>query len=248
MTQVTIYTTLLLIAAIFPLSLYSDYRKKKIADNDPEIEYDHNDNSRKFIIVFTPFCVLFFTEQFWLHLLYLVPLYAYFIGLTYFASKKGWALYMKHEISMHASSGVMMTILAYFIWFHEGILTPETSTATTPTDMATFPLVHTLWPYYAFAGLIVAIIIASLYEHFRKINTSISGKLFVVMAFANPLLPLFTHYFWWGQLAGAVVFIAVLSYMTSRAKLNVQGGMQFFMGYVYMMVLTLSVIIYAFLF
>ena len=243
----TIFTTLVLFTAVFPLFIFFDHLKKKVVDRNPEMEFDYNDRPSQIILTFTPLSILFFTENFWINLAYLIPLYVYFQLLMTIANKKHCAIYLKTDIPMYANGGVVVTVIAYFIWFHEGVLAPEATVAQAVTKTSVVEE-QSKWPYYVFASLFVLAIGSSIIERLKRIEPKGSGKVLVLMTFCNPILPLFTHFFWWGQLLSFVVFATVMSDVSKRSEISVRGGMGFALGYFYMMTLTLSIILYAILF
>ncbi|VAW82189.1 hypothetical protein MNBD_GAMMA12-1026 [hydrothermal vent metagenome] len=241
---------LTLIAASFPLFIYADFRQKRTADNDPDIEFDYNARTTSFVMMFTPFAALFYAEQFWITLFYMAPLYVYFWILMYIANKKSWCPFSKADVFI-SSSGLTTTIIAYYIWFHEGILVTnsnQSASSSVASDIAsnTGPAI---WPYYAFAILLSTIFISTLYEKYSaNKKPGLSSSLITPAAVVLPLLPLFIEYYWWGMLVSIASFIIILPTVSALRPISVRGGMSFIMMYIHMMAVTLSVILYAILF
>ncbi len=242
--------TLLVIVAIFPLIIYTDFRLKRTADNSPNIEFDYNERSSVFIIAFTPFIALFYNENFWTVFLYFIPLYAYFSILMYIANKKSWCPFSKVDIYLYMSSGLITTVLAYYIWFHEGLLTTQTVTTNSQTINALIKETDSsVWPYYVFGLLLGSILLSALLEKLSKSDKpDSSGSLLTFAVIIFPLLPLFIESYWWGMLAGLGSLLLVMPLVGSLLPGSVRGGMSFVLSYIFMMTVTLSIIIYAILF
>jgi len=242
----TLYQTLLLLSVIFPLLIYSDYREKNKADLDPNIEFDLNTRNSNFLISFTPFIALFYTENFWLTLLHLIPLYLYFAILMFIANKKDWCPFFKADISIYGSSGLVVTIIAYFIWFHEGVLsTPDTEAKLIETK-ETAPV---FWPFYVFVTLFVSAFFANTFQ--PKKNRSESNTAFIVLtiqAIGYPILALFTDYYWWSMLVGLIAYAVSILILLRPLPDSSRGGIGFVLSYIYMMIATGSILVYAFLF
>lgn len=247
----TITITLALIAAIFPLFIYADYKKKYLADNNPDIDFDYNDRSVTFILSFTPFAALFYADHFWLSLLYMVPLYAYFGSIMYVATKKSWCKFMTHDMYLYPSSGLIVTIICYFIWFHGGILSPDdTNTINGNTVSAAKEISSpSVWPYYIFGALAASILITILYVRLKlDSKSSTAANLLLPTAIIFPLLPLFIDSYWWGMLATFVSVLIMMPLATDQLPVSSRGGIGFVVGYIYMMAATLSILLYAILF
>ncbi len=241
---------LILIAASFPVFIYADFRQKRAADNDPKIEFDYNARTTSFVMTFTPFAALFYADQFWTTLLYMGPLYVYFWIFMYIANKKSWCPFNKGDVLI-SSSGLTTTIIAYYIWFHEGILV--TKPGQTVTTSVTGDIISNTnsasWPYFAFFILLSTIFISTLYEkHSHNKKHGLSSRLITPAAVILPLLPLFIEYYWWGMLVSTASFIIILPAVSALRSISVRGGMSFIMMYIYLMAATLSVILYAILF
>ena len=241
--------TLALIAAIFPLFIYADYRKKYLADNNPDIDFDYNDRSTTFILSFTPFAALFYADHIWLSLLYMVPLYAYFGIIMYIATRKSWCKYMTHDMYLYPSSGLIVTIICYFIWFHGGVLSPDDASAVGKTALASKEISPpSVWPYYVFGGLSGSILITILYTRLKRESKSSSANLLLPTAIIFPLLPLFIDSYWWGMLATLISMLIMMPLATDQLPVSSRGGVGFVIGYIYMMAATLSILLYAILF
>jgi len=243
---VTLVQTLLLLAAIFPLLIYSDYQAKRKANNDPDIDFDLNTRNSSFLLSFTPFIALFYTEHFWLTLLYLVPLYLYFGILMFIANKKNWCPFFKFDIALYGSSGLIVTIIAYFIWFHEGLLSsPQTGVELTINKDTTL----TVWPFYVFAFLFVsAFFTHQLLPKKQRSESNVAFIVLVIQAISYPILALFTEYYWWSMLAGLVAYIISMPILLRPLTGSSRGGIGFVLSYIYMMAATGSILVYAFLF
>ncbi len=242
----TLYQTLLLLSAIFPLLIYTDYREKRKADSDQDSEFDLNSRNSGFVLSFAPFLALFYTEHFWITLLYLIPLYLYFGLLMYIANKKQWCPFFVTDIAIYGSSGLMVTIIGYFIWFHEGVLSPS---ETTVVSVANEKAVIVVWPFYVMAGLFIAgFIVNKLASKKNRSEANAAFKILALQAIGYPVLPLFTDYYWWTMLAGLVAYVIALPIILRVLTDSSRGGIGFVLGYIYMMAATGSILLYAFLF
>jgi len=243
--------TLFVLTVIFPLFIYADFKLKRVADNNPDIDFDYNERSTIFIISFTPFIALFYSEQFWKVLLYLIPLYAYFSIFMYISNKNSWCPFRKDDLYLYTSSGLITTILAYYIWFHDGLLV--TKTINTASVKAANNLVvnssPSVWPYYVFGLLLGFILLSALLETFSKSNKPGSSSTLLTFAvIIFPLLPLFIESYWWGMLAGLSSLLVMTPLVSSLLPGDVRGGMSFVLSYIFMMTSMLSIILYAILF
>ncbi len=242
----TLYQTLLLLAAIFPLLIYSDYKEKHKADTDPDIEFDLNSRSSGFVLSFAPFLALFYTEHFWITLIYLIPLYLYFGLLMYIANKKQWCPFFVTDIAVYGSSGLMVTVIAYFIWFHEGVLSPQETEMVT---VETKNMASVVWPFYVMTGLfIVGFLINRLAPKKNRSEANSAFMMVAIQAISYPILALFTDYYWWTMLAGLVAYAVALPIILRALPDSSRGGIGFVLGYIYMMAATGSILLYAFLF
>lgn len=237
-----LYMFLLTMALVFPLLIYSDTKARLKAEQAPDAFYDLNKRSTISVILFTPFAALFYTENFWSNLLYFIPLYLYFWLLMYLANKKNWFPSFSSEVPMYGAMGFFITVIGYFIGFHEGIMVDEpVSGELENPDPA-------VWPYYAFAVIGIVTLIIALIEALRGQKIQSSALMVFIMAVVYPLLPLFTATYWWGLLGGFLVFSLLMPISLSRLPGDVKGGIGFFMGYSFMMATSLSILLYAFLF
>ena len=239
----TLYMTLLLAAALFPLLAYSDYKQKIKADNNPDIEFDYNHRATTLLMTFIPFSILFYTENFWINFLWLAPLYGYFWIIIYFTNKKPWSPFTAHDITLYGSSGFTGTILAYFIWFHKGSLAVD-STITATSKSANIS--SSVWPYYVFASIVILMLLASYAGRKLKEKYSRAYELPLLLATLSfPILPLFIYHYWWGVLASIITYLILLNIAMQCMSDSARGGVGFAFSYIYMMALTLSIIIYA---
>lgn len=243
--------TLLVLVVIFPLFILADFKLKRTADRNPEIEFDYNERSTIFILSFTPFIALFYDEYFWKVILLLIPLYAYFGIFMYISNKKSWCPFRKVDLYLYASSGLITTILAYYIWFHDGLLVSKTTSTISATTAS--KLVEnsppSVWPYYVFGLLLTSILISTIYEKYsRSDKPGSSSTLLTFAVIIFPLLPLFVQSYWWGMLAGLSSLLVVTPLVSSLLPGSIRGGMSFVLSYIFMMTATLSIILYAILF
>ena len=240
------YLLLIGFAALYPLTIYADYKEKQKLDADPEKEYDYNGQLSTMALLFIPYAVLFYTEQFWANLLLYIPLYIYCFGMLFYVYKKGYFA-IPPMIAAYASPGqFMLVIIAYYLFFDEGVLS-DTQTLSATTEEAIKQTEYAMWPYVTFVTIWLTTIASCLLERKERITPNIPGALIFLSIATLPTLPLFTHIYWWGLLASLVGFLTILFAMFGkRSDTGAGAGSAFF--YFYMMTTMGSIILYAFLF
>jgi len=248
---------LLLIAATFPLLILIDYRSKRETDKNPDIEFDLNSRMTISGLTFIPFSLLFYTENFWMNFLYFLPLYTYFYVWMMVANKKAWCPYSFSDLKVFGVSGFIGTVIAYYLFFHEGVLDSSAPVESanelgvneqSANDPAIRERDYAEWPYYtALALVVMTLLIVGLERAFRK-EPNVSSLMLLVLAVALPVLPLFIEHYWWGLLVAVILTGVCVPLVLKVLDDTEQGAIMFVVGYFFMMACFASILLYAFLF
>lgn len=246
------YELLLLIAGIFPLLIFIDYRAKRKADNTPEIEFDLNSRMTISGLTFVPFVLLFYTENFWDNFLYFIPLYAYFYVWMMIASHKSWCPYTFTDLKIFGLSGFIGTIIAYYLFFHEGVLddplNAESVNAQRESEQGMSERIYSDWPYYTALGLAVMTLLTLSLERLFKKNPDVSSLMLFLLAIALPSLSLFIEHYWWGLMGAVLILGTFIPLVLNAFDDTARGAIVFVVGYFFMMACVASILLYAFLF
>lgn len=236
------YQALLLIAALFPLFIFVDYKSQIKAASELSGDFDVNERLSTAGLAFSPFVLLFYTDDIWVNSLYLIPLYAFFSLLMYIANKNAWCAFFTSDIYINAGSGIMVMFICYFIFFHEGVFNEARIEAS--IEDTSYPV----WPYYLAvitAGVGVSVV---LLRKFLKLKPGVFSFVLVIMSIVFPLLPLFIQSYWWGMFASMIAMFIFAPVMLAGMDETARGGVGFVFAYLFMMVSMLSLLLYAFLF
>ncbi len=234
------YTFLIVAAVLIPIFIGIDFVIKRMSKKNQEDEVNVDEHSLPDTFVyFLPFAALYYSEPFWLNLGMLAGVAVYGGLLLLIANRNN---HLGGQIEMfvfRAMGSLIVTILGYYIFIHEGVLSDEAAVqeATTSSDSWL-----SYWPYAVYALVIIPLLSKPADE-----NADATPKLIVAIIAFNTL-PLFTDYFWWALLAGVIVFLSVSKVVIDRMDVTVKGGASFFLSYIYMMAAMASIIVYAVLF
>ncbi|MBB3060944.1 hypothetical protein [Microbulbifer rhizosphaerae] len=181
--------------------------RKKLADIK---EVTHHNERLSDLVLFVPFAALFYTENFWSNLGCTLPIILAVAATQWTCYKKGW-LDSPPELITLAPGSYLLTVIAYFVFFHEGVLvdsssTPEVIPAETSRTGSLFWL--DFWPY---AVYLVCFLLAITR---RSMDGIFLSALLLILAIT--ILPFFTGYYWWAMLAGLCVLL-----LTSHRAFNV---------------------------
>lgn len=236
-----------LIALALPVVMFFDYLLRKKTEAKLLNSYDVNHRLSNNLILFAPYAILFFSDNFWINTLYLVPLFLYAILIMQLAYKKGWAPVGPAMVLITFPGTVVVTVIIYYIFFHEGVMSPEVAQLA-DTKIANKENTSPLWPFYIYGLLLFTQLVYGLIERKKgeKANQSVAFLFIQVLGFN--ILPLFTQQYWWLMLVGVIIFFAILLSVTNRIKLTSRGGIGFVLIFFYMMAATVSIVLYAILF
>lgn len=221
----SILILVLILAVAFSLLLLWDIRNWY----DPVTNQYKPHRASDSLIVFAPFSLLFYADNFWHNLLfYYAPFYAYCLLLAFIL--KRW----KKDLvptEMLMSSGVGSTILViiiYYLFFHKGSMTEA------PTEVVQ-TIDHPWWVWWPFAGIVLSAWITAV------IN---SEKLIWVLGLVLLILPYFSHHPLWAML---LTVVAMFWCCFSMAQKQGNSAYVAFLMF-YLMAQMVSVAIYAFFF
>jgi len=252
-----LYLVIIILAFLAPLLMFQDKQARIKAESEPDGNYDPNGQVSSVIVGFAPFTLLFYTESFWLHTLYFIPLYLYFWVALVLISKERWFSGEATSVFFHGLGGFVLTVLGYYLFFHDGVLVePEhVVTDTAEAVMTVTDLQGTLvqsgdaeWPFLIFASLVLGTLVVRGSEFLLKREPGLSSMLALASAIVLPILPLFTSNYWGGIISGFIALLVLLLSLFSGEKASSRAGVGFIYFYIYMMSFILSLIIYAFLF
>jgi len=232
----TILHLTLILAAIYPFLLAWDHKKGK----DPATgEYKSRRISDSFTL-FVPFAVLYYHEAFWHNLMfYFIPLYVYFLLLAWIAQKK-FQLASAFDMLLIMSGGsFMLSIIGYYIFFHQGVLAPEPEVVEVTEQGQTG-----LWVWWP---IVTAILSAVGGVILLKIMGGKSEKLLFPVALILLVLPFFSHHPYWAMLLSTGLFFYFCITAAKQGD-STGAGAYFAFFFFYMMAQMATLIVYAIVF
>ena len=236
-----------LIALALPVTMSLDCHFQKKAKANSLDTYDINHRLSDTLMLFAPYTILFFSENFWINTLYLIPLFLYAILIMQLAYKKGWSPVGPAMVLITFPGSVMVTVIIYYIFFHDGVMSPEV-TQPTDTGIANEENSNPLWPFFIYGLLLFTQLVYGLAERKKGEEANKSANFLFLQVLGFNILPLFSQHYWWLMLAGAIMFFAIVQSVVNRMELTSRGGIGFVLIYSYMMAATASIVLYAILF
>jgi len=238
-----LYIWLIIFAALFPFIVRLDYKEKQKADADPDKSYDYNRQLLSMVLVFMPYSLLFYTDDFWNNILLYIPLYLYCLGFLYFTYCKKWFEVPPGLAAFNSLGQFLLVVIAYYLFFHDGVFSepevvPELTHRLVNND-------EVWWPYGVFAGIWLASVVFVFLARLGRFYQDASMLLIWAALFGLPLLPFFMTSYWGGMLAGLVGVISLL-YICSRHEGF--GSASFALLYFYILTAFGSMTVYAFLY
>ena len=217
----------LALAVIYPLLLVWDTRTLI----DPKTGSYKSHRLGDSIMVFTPFITLFYHDHFWQAVLfYLIPFNCYCALLTYVFYRWKKIEFSREIIFMNGTGGATLTLIAYYLFFHEGALDDEPVAAA--NEMQTN---HAWWAWWPFAVVLFSGGLTALLN---------SEKMLWVLAGILLVLPFFSHHPLWAMALASLVFLLVCLSLAERQSNGAYVALFMF----YMMAQMVTLIIYAVLF
>jgi hypothetical protein len=210
---------------LFPLLLIWDVHRMRDPDTG---EYKSRGLSDS-LVLFAPFLVLFYHDNFWGVLVYyFVPLQLYCLLIV-----SGVQRWKKTDVLLEMSvvngaGSLILTVIAYYLFFHEGALTQEPG-PTPDVDTAN------VWSWWPFALIVLASWLTAILN---------SGKIVWVLAAAVLVVPFFSHHPLWAMSLASLAFMLVCFSLAQRQK----NGAYVAFFFIYMLAQMGALIIYAVLF
>ena len=216
----------LILSIVYPLLYLRDIRIR----SKPDVDVKQSPLTSDSVVLFAPFITLFYHDNFWPALLYyFLPFFGYCAVVTFAIQRWKKVDAQLQMIAIHGVGSVILTLVAYYLFFHEGTLADE--------PVATQSDTHTShwWQWWPF---VVVVLTAWLTV---KLN---SEKWIWFLGIAFLVLPFFSHHPLWLMLLTSLAFLQVTF---SLAQKQGSGAyVAFFMFYMMAQVATL--ILYAVLF
>ena len=182
------------------------------------------------LVLFAPFSVLFFHDNFWPSLLfYAVPFYGYCMVIAYglwFWKKVNAPLAM---LKINGVGSFLLTVIGYYLFFHTGSLAEE------PVVSERNWQASGLWVWWPFAVIVIAGAITALLN---------SESVIWVLGIVLLVVPFFSHHPLWAMLFASVVCVMVC---LSLAKQQGSGA-YVALVYFYMLAQMAALIVYAVVF
>lgn len=230
-----LYLTLIL-AAIYPFLLFWDIRTAR----DPETGEYKSQRIIDSFAMFAPFALLYYHDAFWHNLIfYFIPLYLYFLLLAWIAQKKFQLMSAFAMLSVVSGGSFMLSIIGYYIFFHQGTLAPEPEVVKTIEQNQKGLWVW--WPILAaiLSALIVVALLKTMGEKMATLLFPLAGVLLI--------LPFFSHHPYWSMILGTGLFF--YSAMVAAGQNGTTGaGAYSALFFIYLMAQFFALIVYALLF
>ncbi|WP_250460117.1 hypothetical protein [Microbulbifer litoralis] len=188
-------------------------------------------------VFFTPFIALYYHDEFWLSLLFTLPLILVTVAAQAFLRQKSW-LKGPSEVWVMIPGPYLLTTIGYFMFFREGILAdPPPDPAIEISGKAGDSSWLDFWPYAVGLALFLLTIAA------RRTDSICLGHLFFIPAIT--ILPFFTDHYWWTMLSGFVLFLVCVHRMFKVMNSDHISAASIMSGYFYMMAAFGSLVVYA---
>lgn len=181
----TLIYLIIILAVVYPFLLFWDFKTMR----DPETGDYKSHFLSDSLALFAPFAALLYHENYWQVLLfYFVPLHLYFVGLAWLLKRKFVEFPSFEMISTVASGSFILSIIAYYLFFHQGAMAEAPKEVVQTID-------HPWWIWWPFAGIVLSAWITAL------IN---SEKLIWALGMVLLILPYFSHHPLWAMLSTVV--------------------------------------------
>lgn len=208
---------------LYPLLLLWDLRSM----GDPDSGNHKSQSLSDSVVLFAPFLVLFYHDHFWGVLVcYFLPfqLYCFLVAYALRRWKKTDAL---REMSVINGVGsLMLVLIAYYLFFHEGALTEEVVAEPNKVD------VNHWWSWWPFVLIVLAGWLTAVLN---------SEKLIWILGVIFLVVPFFSHHPLWAMALASLAFLLVCFSLAER-----QGnGAYVALVYFYMLAQMAALIIYA---
>lgn len=210
---------------LYPLLLIWDLRSRR----DPDTGEGESPVLSDSVVLFAPFLILFYHDHFWGVLIYyFLPLQLYCFLVAYGLQRWKKTDGLRQMAMINGTGSVMLTLIAYYLFFHQGALTEEV-TATPNMDATHW------WSWWPFALIVVAGWLTA------ALN---SEKLIWVLGVVFLVVPFFSHHPLWAMSLASLAFLLVCFSLAEQQGNSAYVAFVFF----YMLAQMAALIIYAVLF
>ena len=244
----SLYMLLIIIGCAATLALYMDSKAEIALHNNTGSDRPADTSgmtSLTAITTLTPFLILFYNDNFWASLFYLIPLYIYIFLLLYITEKINFYKPNQKTLKKLYSfpTGIIFTIIIYYIFFYTY---PIESGQVLVTAAPVIPkkTIWPIWPYYFYMVMVSTYAIATIVDWVNKNDTQYSSILLLdIFTISTPFIPLFTSHYWWALLLGDITLIVFASLTLSYISKNSGGILTAFSALLIFMSI-LSMLIY----
>lgn len=230
------------IALVYEITI--SVKQKNSTDLDYNGELDILDN----LLLFSPFVVLFYVDSFWLNLSYLAAIIAAVAILRWMLYKFGVYKYPPTLVISTGPGSFFLVIIIYYSIFHEGALSTSSSGIASGLESSETGSTNSFSLYYLIGSIVAYVIIGLSVIYKLRSSDEFSGASLIFALLSFNIIPFFTGHFWWSMLASLFLFFSLMSYAYKQDIGRNLGSVGSVFLYFYMVVATLSCILYAILF
>lgn len=196
-----ILSVFLALAVIYPLLLLWGVRNR-VESETGTYQPDRLSDS---VVVFAPFITLFYHDHFWqAFLYYLIPFNCYCALMMYSVYRWKRVSSSREMIIVNSTAGVPLTLIAYYLFFHQGTLANEPATIHVEEQVN-----HTWWAWWPFAVILFSGGLTAILNSEKMLW--VSGVIFL-------LLPFFSHHPLWAMAVASLVFLLVCLSLAERQR------------------------------
>lgn len=187
---------------------------------------------------FSPFIALAYTDHFWTSLLWTLPVILAVTATQRVFYRKGW-LDTPSELVVLAPGSYLLVIIAYFMFFHEGLVEsspvePETAGTGAPSS----------WSIYWLSALYVTCFLLAIVP--KKADSTFLSLVFLIPAIT--ILPFFTGHYFWFMLLGFLLLLVSVHRGIKHMEAGSVGALSAIGGYFYLLAAFASIVVYAILY
>ncbi len=237
-------TSILIFAALFPLSIYSEIRQQQKLKE----EYKITEQKPEMLIFIVGLSSLFYSEVFWQYIgMYVLPLFIFCFFCQSIAKRLFSYRYSNEQVSSIATSSLVIPIFIYFIFMHDGALSNEPQVISNNLENTVSNTSFSLFDYwpYGVAAIILLVHYLSTYGKGKK-RQEANGLLVLLMLVSYPLLPFFTSQYWLALLIFSISYIFAQFQSANHAGGGAGAISAFIMFYMYASFM--SILVYGLLF
>lgn len=211
---------------LYPLLLVWDLRSMGDPDSGNQKPHSLSDS----LVLFAPFLALFYHDHFWSVLVcYFLPFQLYCFLVAYGLRRWKETDALRQMSAINGIGSLMLTLITYYLFFHEGALTEDVVTTPNNEDA------NHWWSWWPFALIVVAGWLTA------ALN---SEKLIWVLGVVFLVVPFFSHHPLWAMALASLAFLLVCFSLAEQQGNGAYVAFVFF----YMLAQMGALIIYAVLF